>query len=163
MKVIITESQLKKVIEQSVAGAANYGMITRNTNTFVSKDKQLPFTPENLSSEIRKLGIKHPDVVLAQAKWESGHFKSKVFQENNNLFGMKLARQRDTTAIGENRGHAKYKNWQDSVKDYKLWQDSNGMSVLPKEQYINKLSNIYCPPPDCEKGMYSMNIKKMLK
>jgi hypothetical protein len=76
---------------------------------------------------------------------------------------MKLARQRDTTAIGENRGHAKYKNWQDSVKDYKLWQDSNGMGILPKEQYINKLSNIYCPPPDCAKGLYSKNIKRMLR
>jgi hypothetical protein len=97
-------------------------------------------------------------VVLAQAKWESAHFKSKVFQENNNLFGMKLARQRNTTAVGENRGHAKYDNWQDSVKDYKLWQDSNGMSNLPKEQYISKLSNIYCPPPDCPKGLYSKNV-----
>ena len=163
MKLVISESQLKKIIEQSVVGAPNYGMFTKNPNTFIPKVKELPFTPENLSSEIQKLGIKHPDVVLAQAKWESGHFKSKVFQENNNLFGMKLARQRNTTAVGENRGHAKYDNWQDSVKDYKLWQDSNGMGNLPKEQYISKLSNIYCPPPDCPKGLYSKNIKKMLR
>jgi hypothetical protein len=166
MKLLISESQLKKIIEQSVVGAPNYGTYNDiDLYTFNGKKKEssLPFTPENLSSEIQKLGIKHPDVVMAQAKWESAHFKSKVFQENNNLFGMKLARQRDTTAIGENRGHAKYKNWQDSVKDYKLWQDSNRMGILPKEQYINKLSNIYCPPPDCPKGLYSKNIKRMLR
>jgi len=128
-----------------------------------SEPKQLPFTPENLKAEIKKLNIVHPDVALAQAKWESTHFTSRIFQENNNLFGMRLAYQRDTTAIGKNRNHAKYKNWQDSVKDYKLWQDSNGMSKLPKELYLNRLSDIYCPPPDCPKGQYTKNIKSMLK
>jgi hypothetical protein len=37
------------------------------------------------------------------------------------------------------------------------------MSKLPKETYINKLSDIYCPPPDCPKGTYGKNIKSMLK
>ena len=167
MKLIISESQLKRVIEQSVVGASNYGQSVRNTNLTQKsptqlKNKLLPFTPQNLKLEIQKQGIVHPDVALAQATWESGHFKSKIFQENNNLFGMKLAHQRDTTAIGQNRNHAKYKNWQDSVKDYKLWQDSNGMSKLNKNQYITKLSNIYCPPPDCPAGSYSKNIKQLI-
>ena len=125
-------------------------------------NKPLSFTPENLKSEIQKQGIVHPDVALAQATWESGHFGSNIFKENNNLFGMKLAHQRKTTAIGKNRGHAKYNTWQDSVMDYKLWQDSNGMSKLPKDQYITKLSNIYCSPPDCAPGSYSKNIKKLI-
>jgi len=124
--------------------------------------KPLPFTPENLQKEIQKQNIVYPDVAMAQAKWESGHFQSPVFKENNNMFGMKLAHQRDTTAIGENRNHAKYKNWQDAVKDYKLWQSSNGMDRLPKEKYINKLSTIYCPPPDCKPGSYTKNIISML-
>ena len=133
-----------------------YGNSSKNNTT------PLPFTPENLQKEIQKQGIVYPDVVMAQAKWESAHFKSNVFKENNNMFGMKLAHQRDTTAIGENRNHAKYKNWQDAVKDYKLWQSSNGMDKLPKENYINKLSTVYCPPPDCKPGLYSKNIKSML-
>jgi hypothetical protein len=103
---------------------------------------------------------------LAQAKWESTHFTSEIFYDNNNLFGMKLAKIRPTTAIGKHKlhgNHAAYNNWQDSVKDYKLWQDSNGMSKLPKELYLNRLSDIYCPPPDCPKGQYTKNIKSMLK
>jgi hypothetical protein len=131
-----------------------------------TEPKPLPFTPENLKAEIKKLNIVHPDVALAQAKWESKHFKSEIFYDNNNLFGMKLAKLRPTTAIGKHKlhgNHAAYNNWQDSVKDYKLWQDSNGMSKLPKETYINKLSDIYCPPPDCPKGTYGENIKSMLK
>jgi hypothetical protein len=170
MKLVILESQLKKIIEQSVIGAPNYGMNNSNNygyNQSNSDSKKeytdMSFSPEKLKSEIQKQGIVHPDVALAQAKWESTHFTSKIFQENNNLFGMKLAHERDTTAIGKNRGHAKYRNWQDSVKDYKLWQDSNGMSKLPKDRYITKLSDIYCPPPDCPKGSYGQNIKSMLR
>ena len=167
MKLVISESQLKRIVEQSIVGAPNYGMTSSykyNSDIGFNNTKQtlLPFTPENLKKEIQKQNIVHPDVALAQATWESGHFKSKIFKENNNLFGMKLAHQRDTTAIGQNRSHAKYNTWQDSVKDYKLWQDSNGMSNLPKEKYITKLSNIYCPPPDCPSGSYSKNIKKLI-
>jgi len=127
------------------------------------KPKPLPFSLDNLKTEIKKQGIVYPDVALAQAKWESTHFTSNIFLDNHNLFGMKLARQRDTTAIGMNRNHAKYKNWQDSVKDYRLWQLSNGMDKLPRDKYIIKLSDNYCPPPDCPKGQYSKNILSMLK
>ena len=173
MKLVILESQLKKIIEQSVVGAPNYGQNVSTPNTNVdqkltpqpSKTNILPFSPENLKSEIKKQNITYPDVALAQAKWESKHFKSDIFKDNNNLFGMKLAKLRPTTAIGKNKmhgDHAAYRNWQDSVKDYKLWQDSNGMSKLPKDRYITKLSDIYCSPPDCPKGSYGKNIKNML-
>lgn len=145
------------------AGKSLISKFSRNNNSTENSSTQLPFTPENLQKEIQKQGIVYPDVALAQAKWESTHFTSRIFQENNNLFGMRLAYQRDTTAIGKNRNHAKYKNWQDSVKDYKLWQSSNGMDKLPKDKYIAKLSDVYCPPPDCPKGQYSKNILSMLR
>ena len=119
-------------------------------------------TFENLKAEINKLGIVYPDIALAQAKWESTHFTSDIFKENNNLFGMKLPAQRKTTAIGKNRGHAKYETWQDSVEDYKIWQDTLGWSSLPKEAYIQKLSDKYCMPPDCPKGYYSKIVKKTM-
>jgi len=178
MKVVrIKKSDLDRLIKEQVGGlnAVNLGKkvydfgkslvskISSDSNSTEDDTNPLPFTPENLEKEIIKLNIVYPDVAMAQAKWESAHFKSDVFKENNNVFGMKLALQRDTTAVGKNRGHAKYNNWQDSVKDYKLWQDSNGMSKLPKEKYINKLSNVYCPPPDCKPGSYSKNIKSMLR
>jgi len=177
MKIVrIKKSDLDRLINEQIGGmnAIDVGKsIYDMGKTLISKYgaekpksaeiNQLPFTPENLKSEIQKQGIVYPDVAMAQAKWESAHFKSDVFKENNNMFGMKLAHQRDTTAIGENRNHAKYKNWQDAVKDYKLWQSSNGMDKLPKEKYINKLSTVYCPPPDCKSGLYSKNIKSMLR
>ena len=49
--------------------------------------------------------------------------KSDLCKNNFNLFGMKLARVRETTALGEYNGHAYYANYLDSILDYKLWQD----------------------------------------
>ena len=182
MKIVrIKQSDLNRLINEQIggSGAVNIGKkifdIGKSTVDYVKSkfgDKEQktsqkvdikPFSIENLKAEINKLGIVYPDIVLAQAKWESKHFRSKIFEEGNNLFGMKLAYQRDTTAIGKHRNHAKYKNWQDSVKDYKLWQDSNGIGKLPRDKYFDKLSDIYCPPPDCPKGQYGQNIKSMLR
>ncbi len=185
MKIVrIKQSELKRIINEQVTGSnmVNLGKsiydMGKSTvdyvkSKFVDKEQKpsqkvdiKPFSLENLKAEINKLGIVYPDIALAQAKWESKHFKSEIFYDNNNLFGMKLAKLRPTTAIGKHKlhgNHAAYNNWQDSVKDYKLWQDSNGMSKLPKETYINKLSDVYCPPPDCPKGQYSKNILSMLR
>ena len=174
MKIVrIKQKDLERLINEQInavdlgrkiydAGKSLIHKFSTGSNSTENNSKLIPFTPENLQKEIQKQNIVHPDVAMAQAKWESGHFQSPVFKENNNMFGMKLAHQRDTTAVGENRNHPKYRNWQDAVKDYKLWQSSNGMDKLPKDKYINKLSTIYCPPPDCKPGSYAKNIKSML-
>ena len=158
-------SVIKNILEQSVVGAPKNGVAPSGIMTIDQASKLpfvVPFSKENLEKEINKQGIKYPDIVMAQAKIESGHFTSAIFKENNNLFGMKLPAQRKTTAIGKNRGHAKYETWQDSVKDYKIWQDTLGWSTLPKETYIQKLSDKYCMPPDCPKGYYSKIVKKTM-
>lgn len=65
--------------------------------------------------------IKQSRFILAQAGHETGGFKSKIYLENNNCFGMKLARVRETTAQGERYGHAYYKTVSDSVKDFTIY------------------------------------------
>ena len=74
------------------------------------------FSPEALEKYLSELNIRHADIVYSQAKLESGNFSSKIFKENNNLFGMKRARQRATTATGENRGHATYSSWRQYIE-----------------------------------------------
>jgi hypothetical protein len=65
-------------------------------------------------------------LITSQAAHETGNFSSKIFKENNNLFGMKLAKKRRTLAIGEQYGHAKFKSIEDSVKDYKIYHKELG-------------------------------------
>jgi hypothetical protein len=112
---------------------------------------------DQVLSYIFELRLEHPYVVYAQALEETGRFNSTIFRENNNLFGMKMAWNRATTAIGINRGHAVYKNWKHSVIDYALFQSSY-MRGLTRDEYINKLSRMYA-----ENELYKNNLLKIIE
>lgn len=57
-------------------------------------------------------------LIYAQAWHETGNFKSEVFKQNNNLFGMRQPSKRKTFATGSHLNHATFKNHFDSVRDY---------------------------------------------
>lgn len=97
-------------------------IIDKSQTTELKIDDFNVFSKANLKRLIYVLKIQHPDIVFIQAQIESANFKSKIFKENNNLFGMKMPKRRKTVATGINRGHAKYSSWQASVIDYKLMQ-----------------------------------------
>ena len=97
---------------------------------------------DSVYNYILELNIQHPEVVLRQARIESGNFKSRVFLENNNMFGMKIPNKRPNMVSGSNSGYAVYNNWQESVIDYALYQVYSGKN-LSKEDYINMLNNNY--------------------
>ena len=81
------------------------------TNSKIEKEVVLKY--------MDSVGIKYPEIVWAQAILETGHFRSKIFRYNNNMFGMRLARLRKRTAIGKRFGYAIYSSWQESIIDYK--------------------------------------------
>ncbi len=83
-----------------------------------------PLCPENLNLAFDINGIIAPVIVMAQARLETGHFRSELCTGHNNLFGMKLARVRPTTALSATEvGYAAYQTWYDSVIDMKLFQE----------------------------------------
>lgn len=65
-------------------------------------------TREQVMKEIQRQGIPHAHIVLAQARLETGNFRSDLCRVNKNLFGMKRGRR-----------YATYRHWRDSIKDYK--------------------------------------------
>lgn len=67
-----------------------------------------PLNDSTLKAELKKNNIKHSNIVLAQAKLETGHYTSKVVKTHNNIFG-----------IRRNGKYKRYDSWQDCVKDYK--------------------------------------------
>lgn len=69
------------------------------------------FSEKLLIQELKNLEVHHVDIVLAQARLETGNFKSKMFLENRNLFGWR-----------PNGKYKKYTCWRRSVFDYKLFQ-----------------------------------------
>ena len=111
---------------------------------------------DEVANYIFELRIKYPHICLAQAILESGRFDSEIAKENYNLFGMKLAMQRPTTAKGLKRGHAYYDSWKMSVVDYALLQASYYKSAKCEEDYYKLLSRSYA-----EDGAYISKIKKL--
>ncbi len=116
------------------------------------------FSEEEMIAYIKELNIKFPHIVIAQAKLESGNFKSDIFKENNNLFGMKEAKVRISTNKGTSRGHAKYDSWKDCVVDYALYQATYLSKFKTEEQYYAYLADNYA-----ENGRYIKLIKKIAK
>jgi len=131
-------------------------MVTGELKNGVVKPNQFDlFSKENMMRLMYSLKIAHPDIVMAQAIIESGNFKSNIFKENNNLFGMKMPEYRKTTAIGTNRGHAVYRNWRESVIDYALWQGKRARYTTTN-QYLRRLRS-YAADPN-----YITKIKKRI-
>jgi uncharacterized FlgJ-related protein len=105
------------------------------------------FSEENLKKEINNLGFKYPDIIYAQAVEETGRFKSPVFKQNNNLFGLKIPNLRPTLAIGENLNHAKFKNWRESLIERAMWDIQNTNNIYSKQEYYQLLDAIYAEKP----------------
>jgi uncharacterized FlgJ-related protein len=116
------------------------------------------FSQEALVEELKRLNIRFPHIVLAQAMIESGHFQSNIFMANNNLFGMKQARQRCTTAKGTNLNHAYYDNWKESVMDYALFQSAYLRKLKTEAQYLEYLDRNYA-----EAQEYDSAVKRMIE
>jgi hypothetical protein len=67
--------------------------------------------------------VKEPEKAKRQIRLETANLTSHYCKECNNLFGMKKAIRRKTTAIGREKSMSVYATWQKSIEDYKLWQD----------------------------------------
>lgn len=119
-----------------------------------------PFSEEALIEEIKRLNFRHPEIVLAQARLETGYFSSTIFKENNNLFGMKRAYSRPTTAEGTNNGHASYSHWKESLIDYALYSAAF-LRHSKEEDVLEHLGNYYAQDIYYEQKV--RNIKDTIK
>jgi uncharacterized FlgJ-related protein len=132
---------------------------------FLSEEEKLiiiqehnQFSEVKLVEKIKELNIKFPHIVLAQAKLETGNFTSKVFREGNNLFGMREAKQRITTALGTENNHAFYDTWIESVLDYSFYQCKYLSNITTDEQYFQYLEQSYA-----EDTTYVSKLKHLVK
>lgn len=92
--------------------------------------KAQPLSPENVARAILDMQIENPvnafKQTIKESGWKNGktEYKSKLATIGNNIFGMRKAKQRLTTALNKTYfGHATYSHWIYSVLDYKYWQD----------------------------------------
>lgn len=115
------------------------------------------FSVEKFKNEIKKKNFKFPHIIYAQAVLETGYFKSEVFRQNNNLFGMKQAKQRVNTAVETQLNHAYYENWRESLEDYGYYYCSYLNKINTEEEYFNYLAQNYAESPQ-----YVKRLKKII-
>lgn len=70
--------------------------------------------PGDYSDDVAKM-------ITAQAMHETGIFTSRLYKEQNNLFGMRHPVVRETLSTGEKGGYANFKTRADSVRDLILY------------------------------------------
>jgi hypothetical protein len=121
------------------------------------------FSEDKLIDKLKELNVKFPYIALAQAKLETGNYTSKVFRENNNLFGMREAHQRITTAKGTENNHAYYHTWYESVLDYSFYQCKYLSNITTEELYFDYLSQSYAEDPNYVSVLKGMIEKEQLK
>lgn len=101
------------------------------------------FTEEKFIKEIKRLKIRFPHIVMAQSILETNTWKSRIFIESKNLFGMKEAKARITTASGTHLNHAYYDNWIESLYDYGFYQSRYLGKIKTEEEYYEYLRQHY--------------------
>ena len=87
-------------------------------------------TPKNVYEYCVEQDIAHPEIVTAQAIWETGWFDcNNCSMDRNNIFGFYYK-----------GSYIKFDTWQESVNYYKRWQDRN---YDPERNYYDFLACIY--------------------
>ena len=128
-----------KVLKISLGIALVLGLLFMPIKTLVQKQK-ISNHHDKVLNYIFELRLEHPYIVYAQAVLESNDFTSPIYKANNNMFGMKMPERRPTLAIGINRGHAVYRNWQECLTDYAIYQSSYKRG-LTEEEYLKSLNS----------------------
>ncbi|QOR58303.1 glycoside hydrolase/peptidoglycan hydrolase [uncultured phage cr106_1] len=100
---------------------------------------------DDLMKVLEYYGVLHPEIVYAQAVLETGHFRSKVCKEYNNLFGLYNSTTKD---------YYKFNHWTESVIayinyiQYRYTPPNNYYKFLERigyaqdSLYVSKLKNI---------------------
>ena len=138
-------------------------------NSYKNMEHQLvvqetdPFTKDKLVVMLKELNIKFPHIAMAQSMIETGQWKSKIFKQNNNLFGMKEAKFRITTAGGTQDNHAYYIHWRESVYDYAFYQCRYLSNIDTEAKYFEYLQASYAEDPNYVNSIKAIIEREKLK
>lgn len=154
----------------SVTGYFTYKYGIENTIKEMTAEERItlvresdPFSKEKMAGMLGELNVKFPWIPMAQSMIETGHWKSDIFFENHNLFGMKRARARITTAIGTNKNHAEYNTWRESIYDYAFYQNRYLNKIKTEREYYQYLAASYAEDPNYISKVKSMVERHKLK
>lgn len=110
----------------------------------VWRQNHFKLSKENLYAELVAQGVEFPDIVMAQAILETGHFKSYACINKNNLFGLRksdgtyMSFDHWTDAVAAYRKYIQ--KWDDPPNDYYEYLDRLGYAE--DKSYVSKVKEI---------------------
>lgn len=123
---------------------------------------QIKTFEDSVAYYIHRLEFEHPHIVFAQAKLESGNFNSLLFRQNNNMFGMRFPKSRETVAIREVKGFSYYESWQHSVIDLRIYY-SLYLDGKTEDQVYSFLRKRYAESPSYISALQKIIQRERLK
>lgn len=126
---------IKKLVLLCSVILMSFNIKANNNDTLLTKEQVYELLVE--------IDVKYPEIVLAQAILETGHFKSSLCIKNHNLFGFRTR-----------NGYLSFDSWIESCYYYKGWQDRyyndtedyyNFLIIINYAEdkgYINKIKTI---------------------
>ena len=146
--------QLSTVVNLILLGSLIYASVLGPTIREVVK--YVPFHSINehdihpsdstVLTELIKEGCVLPTVAVAQAKIESGNYKSEVCVKNKNMFGIKYHKCQFVS--GQNLNHATYNSFRDNIKCY----------IHVQNRYLTNIDGVYAESP-----VYISTLKSLKK
>jgi len=88
----------------------------KNHRDTIVVPEDIKLNDSSITKELFKNDVMQINVALAQAKLETGYYKSKVCKENKNLFGIKYHKCKYVK--GQLNNHASYHTYKDNIKCY---------------------------------------------
>lgn len=129
--------------------------ITQETIVLVLREEN-KFSEEKFIAELKRYNNKFSHIILAQAICESGNFSSRLFKEQNNMFGLRIPGRRLTLNIKERNGYASFETWRDCVTEYMLYYSSFLRHIKTDEEYYKYLGSSYAEDPN-----YILKIRRL--
>lgn len=118
-----------------------------NSSSSVRISDKESLCDENLIITLKYYGLDNTDIILAQAKLETGNYSSRICREYNNIFGLYDSKNHD---------YYRFTSWKECVLFYKLKIYSR---YDRKSDYLSFLDNIgYAEDMD-----YTSKIKKIIE
>lgn len=119
--------------------------------------KKNEFSEKKFIEQLKSMNLNFPQIAHAQAWQETGGFTSRLFKENNNLFGSQHPLARVTLSKGEKDGFAYFDEWQESVYDYGLYNATYLWRIKDEDVYFNYLKSY------AQDSMYVNKIRRLVK
>lgn len=109
-------------------------------------EKDIQPNDSTVLAELMKEGCILPTIAVAQAKIESGNYKSEVCVKNKNMFGIKYHKCQFVS--GQNLNHATYNSFRDNIKCY----------IHVQNRYLTNIDGVYAESP-----VYIQTLKSLKK